>query len=407
MKTQKREQKTSKGVKEKAPSLQENRNREPTECSKMGNRLHVSKHHERKTSAMAYKNQRSESIVHEVGDLVKHSSNLPSYLQCGGKTGNIQEKTFDFGVLDWNLLQNWKSNTNCNTKPSISINNPAQKSKSPNLQALLQLRMKNDIPFFKLMADSSNNTLVATVKKLPSGKDDSSLTYTFYSVHETKNKIVGHMKISSSYHAEFSGLERDLFVERESVLYDPDLGQSELAAIVVKNTSKEKYGGLGRSKSTVVVLPGDIHTLPKSGKPSSLINRWKSGGACDCGGWDIGCELKVLTNQSESTEIVNPSTSDHIDLCYQGMGNNNCAFSLASLENGVYSVEYNASISLLQVFSICVAVVSSQKLTHIFQVNHFQDVFDFSKSIITRHRNVKSQTIVHNKIPPVSPIGRL
>lgn len=89
------------------------------------------------------------------------------------------------------------------------------------------------------------------------------------------------------------------------------------------------------------------------------------------------------------------------------MGNNNCAFSLASLENGVYSVEYNASISLLQVFSICVAVVSSQKLTHIFQVNHFQDVFDFSKSIITRHRNVKSQTIVHNKIPPVSPIGRL
>lgn len=79
-------------MKEKAPSLQENRIRESIECSKMGNRLHVSKHHERKTSAMAYKNQRSESIVHEVGDLVKHSSNLPSYLQCGGKTGNINFK---------------------------------------------------------------------------------------------------------------------------------------------------------------------------------------------------------------------------------------------------------------------------------------------------------------------------
>ncbi|CAH1445743.1 unnamed protein product [Lactuca virosa] len=384
MKTQKGEQKTSKEVKKKlkTPSLQENKIRESTECSKMGNRLHVSKHHERKTSAMAYKNQRSESIVHKVGDLVKHSSNLPSYLQCGGKTGYIQEKTFDFGVLDWNLLENWKSNTNRITKPSISINNPAQKN-------------------------SSNNILVATVKKLPSGKDDSSLTYTFYSVHEIKNKILGHMKISSSYHAEFSGLERDLFVERESVLYDPDFGQSELAAIVVKNTSKEKYGGLGRSKSTVVVLPGDIHTLPKTGKPSSLISRWKSGGACDCGGWDIGCELKVLTNQSESTEILNPSTSDCVHLFYQGMGNNKCAFSLASLENGVYSVEYNASISLLQVFSICVAVVSSQNLTHIFQVNHFQDVFDFSKPIIARHRKVKSQTTVHNKIPPVSHIGRV
>lgn len=30
-----------------------------------------------------------------------------------------------------------------------------------------------------------------------------------------------------------------------------------------KNTSTEKYGGLGRSKSTMFVLPGDIHTWPK------------------------------------------------------------------------------------------------------------------------------------------------
>ena len=72
------------------------------------------------------------------------------------------------------------------------------------------------------------------------------------------------MLLSSSYHAEFSVLERDLFMVRESVLDGPDFCQSELAAIVVKNSSKKNYGGLGKSKITVVVLPGDIHTLEHS-----------------------------------------------------------------------------------------------------------------------------------------------
>lgn len=247
----------------------------------MGNRLHGSKHHEQKTTTMAHKNQRSETTIYKHTNLVKHSNNLPSYLQSGGKTGNIQEKTFDYGVLDWNLLENWKPNTNPNTKPS-------QESESPKLQASLHLTMKNDIPFFKLTIDNTNNNILsATVTNLPSGKDDSSLTYTFYSVHENNNKIVGFMKISSSYRAEFSGLERDLFVVRESVLYGPDFGESELAAVIVKNTSKENYGGLGSSKSVVVVLPGEVHGLPKSGHPSSLISRWKSGGTCDCGGTHI------------------------------------------------------------------------------------------------------------------------
>ncbi|KAI3677916.1 hypothetical protein L6452_37190 [Arctium lappa] len=314
---------------------------------------------------------------------------------------------------------------------------PDRQQKSSDVHALLQLTMKNGIPFFKLVVDSSSKILAAAVKQLPSGKDDSSLTYTFHSVHEMKKKnggwkkqsstekgcrfdynIVGKMKISSSYHAEFSGLERDLFVVRESVLYGPDPEQSdqvapdcmltaELATIIVKNTSNENYGGIGSSKSTVVILPGGIHSLPNSGKPSPLINRWRSGGACDCGGWDIGCELRVLTNDNESIKIPNPSTLDRLDLCYQGMHKNKHGLSLASLENGLYSLEYDASISLLQAFSICVAIVSSQNLTHIFQVNHLQDANDFSKPIMTRYEKVENRTIVHAKIPPASPIGRV
>ncbi|KAK1412940.1 hypothetical protein QVD17_34562 [Tagetes erecta] len=426
-------------------------------------------------------------------DLVKHGTNLPDYLQCEGKSGNIVEKTFSFGVLDWNRVEKWKSNTKftkktnnlplhtgsarlstqldqqssnvslssslskkfnsslekisksfiCKTSktyqhlksglithkssPDLHVLNlkneygnlmHEKKEEPSNTKALVKLTMKNEIPCFKMVEDNSSNMLTAAVKSLPSGKDDSSLTYAFYSVHDTSKRngvwnkhysaekdsgfgynVVGNMKISSSYHAEFSGLERELFVVRESVLYGRDV---ELAAVIVKNTSKENNGGLGSSKSTVVIVPGGSHSLPNSGQPSPLIDRWRSGGICDCGGWDVGCELGVLTNQNEMSEISNPCTSDRLDLCYQGRHNGKHALGLAALENGFYSLEYNASsMSSLQAFSICVAVISSQNLTHIFQVNHLQDANDFIKPIMTRHRKVKSQTIVH---PPVSSV---
>ncbi|GJZ46556.1 hypothetical protein Tco_0594152 [Tanacetum coccineum] len=256
-----------------------------------------------------------------------------------------------------------------------------KKLNSSKPRALLQLTLKNEIPFFKLVIDSRSSVLAACVTKLPSGNNDTSLTYTFYSLHEIENKscdrknqaakekglgfhynVVGHMKISSSYRAEFSGLERDLFVVRESVLYGPDCMLSgELAAIIVKNKTKENYGGLGSSESTVLILPGGSHSLPNRGEPSSLINRWRSGGACDCGGWDIGCELRVLTDENENNEIPKASTSYCLNLFYKGSHNNKHALSLTTLENGLYSLEYNASISLLQAFSICVAVLKKGK----------------------------------------------
>ncbi|CAI9106884.1 OLC1v1006126C4 [Oldenlandia corymbosa var. corymbosa] len=45
-----------------------------------------------------------------------------------------------------------------------------------------------------------------------------------------------------------------------------------------------------------VVLPDGDHGLPNEGEPSPLLQRWRSG-SCDCGGWDLGCKLKVLAAQ--------------------------------------------------------------------------------------------------------------
>lgn len=92
----------------------------------------------------------------------------------------------------------------------------------------------------------------------------------------------------------------------------------EVAAIVVKehvpfNCLDKVEGGWGLkflkklpsegcgknedySNSMNIVIPAGIHGGPKTrdGLPSSLIDRWKSGGCCDCGGWDEGCPLTVF-----------------------------------------------------------------------------------------------------------------
>lgn len=53
-----------------------------------------------------------------------------------------------------------------------------------------------------------------------------------------------------------------------------------------------------RLSSIVAILPSGVHGLPGAdGVPSPLIDRWKSGGSCDCGGWDVGCTLTILANQ--------------------------------------------------------------------------------------------------------------
>nr|DAD23365.1 TPA_asm: hypothetical protein HUJ06_024828 [Nelumbo nucifera] len=54
-----------------------------------------------------------------------------------------------------------------------------------------------------------------------------------------------------------------------------------------------------------VLLPAGIHGGPwtRNGGPSSLSERWRSGGDCDCGGWDIGCPLTVLNSRTSMEEV--------------------------------------------------------------------------------------------------------
>jgi len=66
--------------------------------------------------------------------------------------------------------------------------------------------------------------------------------------------------------------------------------------------------------SATIILPSGVHTVPKKGEPSSLIQRWRTGGSCDCGGWDLGCKLKILANWNQLMKKAgssNACSSEH------------------------------------------------------------------------------------------------
>ncbi|GKC85462.1 hypothetical protein Tco_1141179 [Tanacetum coccineum] len=236
-----------------------------------------------------------------------------------------------------------KSNPDPSLISATPVNNIEQRPS--NVLALVQLTLKNGIPFFELVVKSRSDILVAEIIKIPS-EDDSSLIYAFYSVYESKKTssdvgydTVGEMKISSAYVA----AEKDLYVVRESVLYstsdtvDCKLN-GKLAAIIVKNPSDKTCGDIGSSKSTTLRYWFHFH---------------------------------VLSHQDENIQTSSPSmlcaTLDRLDLCYQVGPKNKCSCRLVSLEDGSHSLEYDPSMSLLQAFSIAMAVLTSHKLTSLFR----------------------------------------
>ncbi|EOA38841.1 hypothetical protein CARUB_v10011182mg [Capsella rubella] len=97
-----------------------------------------------------------------------------------------------------------------------------------------------------------------------------------------------------------------------------------------------------------VVIPSGIHGGPEDG-PLSLIERWKSQGNCDCGGWDLGCSLTHLNCQPRKDQFELFIEQETIGL------------QMVNVRGGVYFVQFEANLSMLQSFSIALAFIHSQK----------------------------------------------
>ncbi|GAB2265886.1 hypothetical protein Dimus_000917 [Dionaea muscipula] len=167
----------------------------------------------------------------------------------------------------------------------------------------------------------------------------------------------------------------------------------ELAAIIVKDHlheddahEKEKQGGWGLKfleKATAsqdpsslkasppleccqkhdgncfvsmdIIIPAGIHGGPRTrnGGPYTLIERWKSGGQCDCGGWDAGCPLKLLHPRPSKEE-------GSFSICAQGSEEAIPWLRMGHMQDGVYDISFHSALSALQCFSIAVAVIHSR-----------------------------------------------
>ncbi|CAK9139547.1 unnamed protein product [Ilex paraguariensis] len=117
------------------------------------------------------------------------------------------------------------------------------------------------------------------------------------------------------------------------------------------------------STSMEILVPAGFHGGPRtrSGGPSSLIERWNSGGCCDCGGWDTGCPLTLLHNRPSKTQ-VSPQ-ADILDECkafdlyIQGSKQGTPVMRMVNIHDGLYYVHFQSSLSALQSFSISVAII--------------------------------------------------
>ncbi|KAK7312444.1 hypothetical protein VNO77_36307 [Canavalia gladiata] len=274
-------------------------------------------------------------------------------------------------------------------------------------QALLRIVVRNGMPLFTFVVDHTDkNILAATVKNLgASGKDECNYIYTFFTFNEVKKSgswmnqtgrsrskvppdyfphVVAQMKVSDSYYYDLTSQScMDSSTMKEFVMFSVKLGQDqandyqpndELAAIVFKKPKATGFIDDHHQSSyqcdgqdivhATVVLPSGVHSLPSKGGPSSLIERWKSGGSCDCGGWDLACKLKILANENQASKKPKSSgacVADQLDLFVQGNEQElPPPFSFNRIRHGIYSIAFDSSLSLLQAFSISIALANSK-----------------------------------------------
>ncbi|KAL2508351.1 uncharacterized protein Fot_31998 [Forsythia ovata] len=340
----------------------------------------------------------------------------------------------------------------------IDINNPNnEKTGSSTVQALLQVAVKNGLPLFTFAVDNNRDILAATVKTLSSRKNVNQWMYTFFSVQEMKKKnghwinqggkdrnhgyipnVIAQMRVSDVFSSE-SFRQRPVIKSstREFVLFsvgtrDVDhqtsdmLPIDELAAIIVKfpgkidkrinrdaqpsGNSKDDEGNqyLVPSEdllSTTVVLPGGDHGLPGKGEPSPLIKRWKSGGSCDCGGWDMGCKIQVLANHNQLSEKCSSSEGRFELFSQDEISEKKPVFSLSRFKDGIFSVEFNSSLKLLQAFSIGIAVFNSTKQDNLVGRKSCEET-TLSENNVAKISN-QEVSAKYASFPPLSPVGRV
>ncbi|CAA7053911.1 unnamed protein product [Microthlaspi erraticum] len=263
-------------------------------------------------------------------------------------------------------------------------------SSSPvHLHASLSMGYELGMPVFTFSLDRPDDVYMA---RTWTDDNESCFVYTFHYIgarrsNKNVSSLIGEMRVSSSTtqicleaeepfqeedlvesnlsefvlfdmaRAQRSGQHSRLKTESENRVSDPwpasDLHPGlEIAAIVIRDS--ESFGYMKNRKHSrrevQVIVPTGNHGLPdaENSCPTPILQRWRSGGGCDCSGWDMGCHLFVL----ESSERINDHQS--LELFIEGE-KEEMMMTMALIREGRYEVSFHAKLSALQAFSVCVA----------------------------------------------------
>ncbi|GAB2273917.1 hypothetical protein Dimus_008690 [Dionaea muscipula] len=133
----------------------------------------------------------------------------------------------------------------------------------------------------------------------------------------------------------------------------------------ISSPTKElaKIDGTSAVKVNAITTMGN-HGLPsnESSGPSPLLDRWRSGGGCDCGGWDMACPLLVFDTITPKVQYGTKGHSllgsqEPFQLSVKGAKEKIPSLSITATEKGQYSIDFHAHLSSLQAFAICVAIL--------------------------------------------------
>ncbi|KAI3691791.1 hypothetical protein L6452_31593 [Arctium lappa] len=145
-----------------------------------------------------------------------------------------------------------------------------------------------------------------------------------------------------------------------------DVGDQKHADLVKFSRTKLETNELASDCLTPgkvsVVIPSGNHGLPsdESRGPSPLLDRWRLGGGCGCGGWDMGCPLVVFGNSNVQKE---EACKQPVKLFLKGTKEHTPALTMKMAEDGQYLVDFHAQLTSLQAFSICVAILHSTEVS--------------------------------------------
>ncbi|KAL6644780.1 hypothetical protein ACP70R_016388 [Stipagrostis hirtigluma subsp. patula] len=398
-------------------------------------------------------------------------------LNLGGSVSeSVQRRSVDTLVSS-----DYPTELHINQPPRVLLNSERylrqERDTTATRQALLQLAWKNGLPLFMLSYGDSD-ILAATVRRKGiSDKDDLESTYAIFTVDEPKKKgaawikaggknkkhqlvssIIGEMRVSRRNSR--CCHTKNVHVHREFVLVGSELlpsseesGDShvsrELAAFIsalphqeaetshqpssqnyrqssstpigccplLGNVQPSMRNASSCSASVIAIVPNGFHGTSTSGQPLPLIERWKSGGACDCGGWDEGCMLRVLTHGTQEKEggksvQVNQAMdgSQRFDFLVQGgMRDDRHAFSMVSFKEGLYTVEFRSSIALLQAFAMCIVMLHGRypgRMQVGLQASQEHDLLaDHELKAMAASQDRVPTSYVPNR-PLLSPVGR-